>query len=145
RRLRGDEAGAVARMNVLFVCTSNVARSQVAAAYFNKLAPAGHASSAGTVVERENETIVEYGAVNTPKVLAEQGIDATNFRRHQVTKEMLSGYDKIIVMADRTTVPEWLSDDARFEYWEVFDPRVADIAETRRVFEQIREKVMQLI
>ncbi|HSX30724.1 MAG TPA: low molecular weight phosphatase family protein [Candidatus Saccharimonadales bacterium] len=130
---------------VLFVCTSNVARSQVAAAYFNKFFPEGHADSAGTVVEQEDQTIIDYGAVTTPKVLAEEGIDATNFRRHQVTQAMLAGYDKIVVMADKATLPDWLRNHPKFEYWEIFDPRVADSNVTRAVFEQIRAKVMQLV
>ncbi len=132
-------------IKVLFVCTSNVSRSQVAAAYFNKFFPEGHANSAGTVVEREGETIIEYGAVQAPKILAEQGIDATNFRRHQVTQQMLEGYDKIVVMADKATVSDWLMNHPRFEYWEVFDPRVSDYAETKVVFAQIEQKVRALM
>jgi len=130
--------------NVLFVCTSNVARSQAAAAYFNRLFPEGHADSAGTVVERENETIAEYGAPNTIEVLAEQGIDGSGFRRHQVTKDMLEGYDKIIVMAAKETVPDWLANHPKAERWEIFDPRSSEIDGLRAVFEDVQQKVRQL-
>lgn len=48
-------------------------------------------------------------------------------------------------MADKKTVPDWLANHPKFEYWEVFDPRVSTLDETRVVFEQIKNKVMKLI
>ena len=136
-------------MNILFVCAQNVGRSQTAAALFNKYFPESHADSAGTNVEKPGETIAgraEYsdGAKNVIASLAEEGIDISRSIRTQVTEEMLEGYDKVVVMAEPESIPDWLSNHPKYEYWHIDDPRYKGLEETKKTQELIKKKVIEL-
>lgn len=131
--------------SVLFVCRQNIGRSQMAAALYNKYSEQGHAESAGTAVTTEGETLQQFGADNVIKVMADEGIDVAQSQSHQVSHETLRGIGKIVVMAEPEAIPEWLSDDPRFEYWETPDPKFSDLETTRQIFEQIKHKVLELI
>jgi protein-tyrosine-phosphatase len=135
---------------VLFVCAQNVGRSQTAAALFNKYSPNSHADSAGTRVEKPGETIserAEYsdGAKNVIASLAEEGVDIVNSTRRQVTHESLDEYDKVIVMAEPESIPEWLSTHPKYEYWHIEDPRYKGLEETKKTQSLIKGKVIELI
>lgn len=137
-------------MKVLFVCTQNRGRSQMAAGLFNKYSKEVHADSAGTKVETPGDTIAERakvsdGAQNVITVMKEEGIDVSENRQTQVTEELLSGYDKIIVMAEPETIPKYLSGDPRFEYWEIPDPRFWGLEGVRKTKNTIKQKVQKLI
>lgn len=135
---------------VLFVCAQNVGRSQTAAALFNKYSPNDHADSAGTRVEKPGETIAERaeysdGAKNVIASLAEEGIDITSNTRHLITHDSLGVYDKIVVMAEPESIPEWLSTHAKYEYWHIDDPRYKGLEETKKTQALIKGKVVELI
>lgn len=137
-------------MNVLFVCVNNIGRSQMAAALCNKYAKAGHAASAGTMVGNDDgQTIAERattspGAQHVIDILKEEGVDISANRRTQVRETMLEEYDKIIVMAEKETIPGFLHGD-NVVRWHIDDLEVKNLANTKALKEEIKAKVLQLV
>jgi protein-tyrosine-phosphatase len=82
-------------MNVLFLCKYNVGRSQIAEAAYNKLGK-GHATSAG---------LGDDVKVGTPvheiiqRCMQEKGYDLTSHVRKQLTKDMLTTIDYVVLLA----------------------------------------------
>jgi arsenate reductase len=137
-------------MNVLFVCTHNVGRSQMAATLYNSLSADGHADAAGTKVDQDGETLGEL-AKNSPAalevltVMHELGFDLWHRKRHQLTKKMLSDYDLIVVMADVNTIPKYLHNHPKAVYWEVADPRLKGVDATRETRDELKRHVVSLL
>jgi len=131
-------------MKLLFVCQANVGRSQAAMELYR--AKGGSADSMGTKVDTPGMTLAERpGAANIVQVMNEDyGIDMIHNVRTQISENMTSDYDKIIVMAERDTVPQWLFADKRAVFWTVDDPKGQDIVTTRRIVHEIKQKVDQL-
>src|SRR5579872_303611 len=115
-------------MKVLFVCTYNTGRSQMAAGLFNKLTKNGQADSAGTVTDKAGETLKQRAkyrpaAKHVINTMHKEGIDISSNTRDLLTEEMLDKYDKVIVMADQETIPSYLKNSSKYIYWLVDDPK----------------------
>lgn len=137
---------------VLFVCRGNVGRSQMAEALFNTLSKGKDvAISAGTRVVREGSNKegqkLKYksGAEEAIVALQEIGIDASENVRNQLTPEMLAEADKVIVMAQPETIPEYLAKSNKAIYWNVPDPHGQSLEFTRKVRNQLQDLVGELI
>lgn len=131
-------------MKVLFICRANVGRSQVAMAFYNQM-HSGQADSAGTIVDNPGERLVNrMGAANVIAVMQENGIDISNNIRKQLSKSMADEYDKLIVMAELDTMPEWLADHPKTTIWTIQDPKGQDLHTTRLIVNQLRELVQTL-
>jgi arsenate reductase len=123
---------------VLFACTHNAGRSQMAAAFFNALADSAkaHAESAGT----------EPGDRVHPEVLAvmnEAGIDLSRMKPRKLTRELAESADMLITMGCEEAcpvVPGLVPVD-----WPLPDPKGQPIDEVRRIRDEIRRRVMELI
>jgi protein-tyrosine-phosphatase len=133
-------------MKVLFVCRGNVGRSQIAAELFSKYS-GEKASSAGTkVFDREGQKLKSLPlAEPVIRFMKEEGIDVSENVRTQVTFEMIQDFDKVIVMAEPETIPDYLSNSEKFVYWEIEDSKGKDDKEHKKIIEIIREKVKGLI
>jgi protein-tyrosine-phosphatase len=131
-------------MNILFVCQANVGRSQAAMELYRQ--KGGTAESAGTKVDTPGATLAERpGAFNIVEIMKEDfGIDMINNVRTQINETTVDGFEKIIVMAERETVPEWLFQDKRVEFWTINDPKGQDMDTTRRIVHEIEAKVSKL-
>jgi thioredoxin type arsenate reductase len=93
-RARGRTRSMPDPIRVLFVCTGNSARSQIAEALLGRIGGADFlAASAGT----------EPGGVNpyTVRVLAEHGIDWSRARSKSVTEFIGQPWDYVITVCDR--------------------------------------------
>ncbi len=138
-------------MNILFVCTQNVGRSQMAAALYNSLAAEGHADSAGTKVgDAEGQTLAERakespGARDVLTAMDDLGLDVSRKKRTQIREEQLAGYDKVVVMAEPDTIPGWLEKAENAVYWEVPDPRFSGLDATREARDAIKRNVVALL
>ena len=123
---------------VLFACVHNAGRSQMAAAFFNKLANCGKAEavSAGT----------EPGLRVHPEVLSvmqEVGIDLSDARPQKLTQELAEGASLLITMGcgDKCPyVPGLRRDD-----WPLRDPKGLPADEVRKVRDEIEARVRSLI
>lgn len=65
--------------------------------------------------------------------------------RVQITKQMLDSYDKIIVMAEKETIPKWLAGHTNYEYWHMEDPKGKDLEFTRSTRDEIKKLVLDFI
>lgn len=123
---------------VIFACVHNAGRSQMAAAFFNLLAPPGvaRAQSAGT----------SPGTRVHPEVVAvmrEAGIDLSSATPQQLTTELAARAQMLITMGcgdECPVVPGVIRDD-----WPLEDPQGRSLADVRRIRDEIRTRVEQLL
>lgn len=119
---------------VLFVCNGNAARSQYAEALYRaKLGD--DVQSAGT------EAIIGKPLPeHVLTVLSENGLNAEDLRRKQITENMALLARKVIVMADGP-YPPYFSRINHAVFWYVDDPRGQDLDTHRETFKKISDLV----
>lgn len=123
---------------IIFACVHNAGRSQMAAAYFNKLVdPAkARAVSAGTrPSDRIHPEVVQ--------VMQEVGIDLRDARPQKLTPQLASGAQLLITMGcgdECPYVPGLRRDD-----WPLEDPKGQPIERVRMIRDDIRGRVEALI
>lgn len=91
---------------VLFICTHNSARSQIAEAYLNKLyGDRYEAHSAGVYPTRINPDVV--------KVMAEEGVDLSGARSKSVDEYLDRNFDLVVTVCDgaRESCPVFPGDE----------------------------------
>jgi arsenate reductase len=123
---------------VIFACVHNAGRSQMAAAYFNKLAdPAkARAVSAGT----------RPGDLVHPEVVAvmqEEGIELSGARPQKLTAELAADAQLLITMGcgdECPYVPGLRRDD-----WPLEDPKGQPIERVRTIRDEIHDRVEALV
>jgi ArsR family transcriptional regulator, arsenate/arsenite/antimonite-responsive transcriptional repressor / arsenate reductase (thioredoxin) len=109
-------AGRRRRARVLFLCTGNSARSQIAAALAEQLADGSvQAFSAGSHPKPLHP--------NTVRVMRERGIDASGWRSKPMGKFADQQFDYVVTLCDRVreVCPEF-PDHPRQIHWSVPDP-----------------------
>jgi arsenate reductase (thioredoxin) len=123
---------------VIFACIHNAGRSQMAAAYLNKLANSAKARalSAGT---RPGDRVHPY----VVQVMQEDGIDLRGARPQKLTPELAGGAQLLITMGcgdECPYVPGLRRDD-----WPLEDPKGQPIERVRAIRDEIRARVEALI
>jgi arsenate reductase (thioredoxin) len=121
---------------VLFVCTQNAGRSQMAQAFFEQHAPADvRAESAGAEpAEAVHPVVVD--------AMREVGIDLGDRRPKRLTVEMQLHADWAITLACGAKCPYVPS---VVEDWDVADPAARPIEEVRRIRDDIESRVKDLV
>ena len=121
---------------VLFVCTHNAGRSQMAQAFFERHAPPDlRAESAGSnPARRVWPSVIE--------VMREVGIDLSDRRPQKLTLEMQLHVDWAITMNCGDACPFV---PTTVEDWDVADPAERSIDEVRRIRDEIELRVRDLI
>jgi arsenate reductase (thioredoxin) len=121
---------------VLFVCNHNAGRSQMAQAFFERLAPEDlRAESAGT----------QPAKAVWPEVVAvmrEVGVELSDRRPKQLTREMQLHADWGITMGCGDACPDL---PGRVEDWDLPDPAGKPIAEIRAIRDAIEQRVETLL
>ena len=121
---------------VLFICTQNAGRSQMAEAFFNRLAPPDlHAESAGDLPAAEVHPAVVEG-------MAEVGLDLTGRVPKKLTVEMQLHADWAVTLGCGGPCPYV---PAAVEEWDVPDPAGKPLDEVRAIRDDIRRRVEQLL
>jgi protein-tyrosine-phosphatase len=123
-------------MNVLFVCTENAGRSQIAEHLFNAAAGDHHrARSAGT----RPRAAVYPDVVET---LRRRGMDATSARPKALTTDLLDWADRVVTMGcgDECPVTGKPTED-----WELPDVRGAPAEGVERIAEEIDRRMSGLL
>jgi len=125
------------RARVLFICTHNSARSQMAEAYLNRLGVGRfEAQSAGT----EPGTLKSLAV----QVMAEEGIDISGQRAKSVDDFVQEAFDYVITVCDHAneTCPVFPNARRRL-HWSFPDPSRAEGTREERlaVFRQVRDGI----
>jgi arsenate reductase (thioredoxin) len=122
---------------VLFVCVHNAGRSQMAAALLVRLAEGRvRVISAGSdPADRLNPAVVE--------AMKEAGIDISAERPKRLEDGMVRESDVVITMGCGDACP--IYPGKRYEDWELEDPSGKDLDTVRRIRDEIRERVEELV
>ena len=130
-------------MKYLFVCNGNVARSQQAEAFFNAL----NTSTSDTALSAGVNVIVGKPiAPDVVYVMREIGFDMSGAVRKFVTEDMANDADRIISFKPFDELPDYLQvRKTDIEFWEVPDPRHQSIEFHRKVRDDIKARVTQLV
>jgi arsenate reductase (thioredoxin) len=123
---------------VIFACVHSAGRSQMAAAFFNRLAPPDRARavSAGTEpAERVHPEVVD--------AMREVGYDLTGARPALLTPEMAASASLLVTMGCGEACP--YVPGLRREDWALDDPKGRDPAYVRRIRDEIRARVENLV
>ncbi len=133
-------------MKILFICRGNVGRSQMAAALFTKYSGIKACSAGTKIFEEKNQKIKDIPlAEPVIRFMKKEGIDVSENTRIQLTPEMVQEFDKIIVMAEPETIPEYLSNSNKMEFWDIEDPKGMDDEGYEKIISQIKSKLKQFI
>lgn len=138
-RASGLTSGALARRApvVLFVCTHNAGRSQLAAALLAQAA-GGQVTiaSAGTRPSASVDPVVV-------EALREVGINADDAYPKPLTDELVSAADVVVTMGCGDACP--VLPGRRYLDWDLPDPMGADLAAVRAVRNDIADRVQLLL
>ncbi len=132
---RGSYAGAMP--SVLFLCTHNAGRSQMAAGWLRHL-------SNGTVeIHSGGSAPADELNPRAVRAMAEVGIDISRARPTRWTEEVSGAVDVVVSMGCGDECP--IVRGQRREDWELDDPAGLDFDGVRRVRDEIRERVTTLL
>jgi protein-tyrosine-phosphatase len=122
---------------VLFVCVHNAGRSQIAAAFTQALSDGRvHVRSAGSTPASEiNPAVVD--------AMREMGLDLSQEFPKPLTDEVVEAADVVITMGCGDACP--IYPGKRYEDWDVPDPAGRPLDEVRRIRDEIRARVAQLL
>lgn len=137
-------------MKILFVCRGNIGRSQMAKEFFNHLSLDGSVADAcGTRVgEFEGQLIkdIQNDSVDDDiRSMREVGLDLANNPRKNITIELVDQADKVIVMAEKDTWPDYLLDNPKVLYWQVENPKGQTYEKTCEIRDIVKGLVMQIV
>ena len=125
------------RLSILFVCIHNAGRSQMAAGFARHLGGERVAVFSGGS---------EPAAKINPRalaVMAELGIDIAREIPRLISDEVIQAADAVITMGCGDACP--IYPGKRYIDWELDDPADADLAGVRRIRDDIRARVEQLL
>lgn len=122
---------------VLFLCTHNAGRSQMALGFFNH-----HAGDAAIAWSGGSEPGVE---VNPAAVAAmeERGIDITDEFPKPWTDEVVRAADVVVSMGCGDACP--IFPGKRYEDWDVSDPAGRTLADVREIRDEVERRVLDLM
>ncbi len=125
--------------NVLFVCVENAGRSQMAESFFKKFTKDRfNVISAGTIPSKNLNPIVV-------QVMKEIGIDMTSQSPKTISNSMIDNSFKTVNMGcmDKESCPALFVKDVID--WNIPDPKEKTIEEVRKIRDQIKSEVLNLI
>jgi protein-tyrosine-phosphatase len=122
---------------VLFLCTHNAGRSQMAMGFFQHLAgDRALAWSGGS----EPGSSLNPAAI---EAMRQRGIDISGEYPKPWTDEVVRAADVVITMGCGDTCP--IFPDHRYEEWELDDPAGLDVASVAPIRDEIERRVRQLL
>ncbi|HEX8389922.1 MAG TPA: low molecular weight phosphatase family protein [Candidatus Saccharimonadales bacterium] len=127
-------------MNILFICNANVARSQEAEAFLNDLSEDDIATSAGINVK--------VGKPIDPlviEVMKEADFSLKNAKRKLWTEDMIANAGLIVSFKPENELPVELRNSEKIRYWHVEDPQHQPIEFHRKIRDEVRTKVSELV
>ena len=130
-------------MKVLFICYGNVARSQMAETYYNKLTNSHDAISAG--VGKEVGLRYLHPTADIIALMLEEHLDISKNSVKPVTKTMVDNVDKVVVLCDLDDCPKYILESKKLVHIPIADPYTVTIEFARSVRDDVKHMVMKLI
>ena len=129
--------GDAAKPAVLFLCTHNAGRSQMAMGFFKHLAGerAGVYSGGSEPADEVNPAAIA--------AMAEKGIDIAAEQPKHWTREMLEAVDVVITMGCGDSCP--ILPGRRYEEWVLPDPAGQPLDAIRTIRDEIEQRVQTLL
>ncbi|MBW2993237.1 hypothetical protein KY317_01535 [Candidatus Woesearchaeota archaeon] len=127
---------------IMFICAANVARSQMAEGYYNHLTKSKDAISAGVYDFTDRYLYLPGDVVG---LMYEHGINVSMRRPKVVTEQMVSDIEKIIILCEKQKCPDFLVNSGKNTYWDITDPCNMGIDKMRKIRDQIKAKVEELV
>jgi arsenate reductase len=133
---RNSSSGFENMKTILFVCVENSFRSQIAEAFFNRLAPKGFRAISGGTVPAE--------AVNSKaiKIMDEVGIDISQQKPKHLTHDLVEEAEMVITMGCGTEACPFIEGAVD---WGIKDPKDKPINRTREIRDEIKDRVEKLL
>ena len=122
---------------ILFLCIHNAGRSQMAAGFAREIGAGRVDIYSGGSEPADTVNPVAVGA------MAEVGIDISGFTPQQFTDELLGKVDVVVTMGCGDTCP--FIPGKRYVDWPLDDPKGRPIEEVRRIRDEIRSRVEDLV
>jgi arsenate reductase len=123
---------------VLFACIHNAGRSQIAAAWFNKLAEPSRARAVSAGTEPGPRVHPEVS-----EVMKEVGIDLSREQPKLLSNELASTATLLITMGCGDACP--VVPGTRRDDWPLEDPKGKPLERVRQIRDEVRERVTELI
>ncbi len=137
---------------VLFVCSANAARSQVARACFDQLSQ-HDSDSAGIGVDRiiakqnlSSRKLKELPDQRSVEYIRKTfGVDISDRERQQLTPEMVDAADLVVLIVEKDKWPDYLKEGGKVVFWDIPDAARQDDDFAYDVFRQVHNRVEQLV
>ena len=123
---------------VIFACVHNAGRSQMAAAFFNKMADPAKARAISSGTTPGDRVYPEVVAV-----MQEEGIDLSEARPKKLTPELAADAQLLITMGCGDECP--YVPGVRRDDWPLDDPKGQPIERVRAIRDDIRARVAALV
>ena len=120
---------------ILFLCIHNAGRSQMAAGFARAIGGVDVYSGGSEPADSVNPAAVE--------VMAEVGIDIAGYQPQRFTDELLSKVDMVVTMGCGDTCP--YIPGKRYVDWPLDDPKGRPVDEVRRIRDEIKSRVEELV
>lgn len=123
---------------VIFACVHNAGRSQMAAAWFNRIANPSKAGaiSAGTQPSNQVHPVVV-------EVMKEKGFDLTKAQPQKLTRELAAGASFLVTMGCGEECP--YIPGVPILDWPLPDPKGQDIGAVREIRDDIEKRVSAFV
>lgn len=122
---------------VLFLCTHNAGRSQMAMGFFRHLA-----GDRASVYSGGSEPAHEVNAAAV-EAMAEKGIDISGEQPKRWSMEMVAAVDVVVTMGCGDECP--YLPGKRYENWDLADPAGCDVRSVRPIRDEVERRVRALI
>lgn len=138
------------KKTVLFLCVRNTFRSQMAEAYFEKLATERNLKN----WQAKSAGFLEGEGVNPKAIIlmAEEGIDISKKKSKLVNEKMMKQASKIVVVCqecapggEEAGYCPVLPQNKDIEYWRLSDPAKMELEEARKIRDEVKVKVIDLV
>lgn len=125
------------RPQVLFLCTHNAGRSQMALGFFTALAGGRAVAWSGGSAPAEGLNPAAVAA------MAEVGVDISGEHPRRWTDEIVRAADVVVTMGCGDSCPVFPG--TRYVDWSLADPAGLDVVAVRPIRDEVRERVVGLL
>jgi len=127
--------------DVLFICKSNINRSQQAEGFYNAFTSGSGAISAAIELDKDLQETSKTGIM----LMLEKGIDISGKKSTLINKKMLEGVKKVVVICPKSFLPKYVLEFENIEFWKIKDPHYSGMDDRRAIRDEIEKRVRELI